>query len=325
MRLRLRRAGQVALAALVIPLGVVLSGRAVGAADAPEEVRGIFQTYCYNCHGQDGRDEGGFNYATDLPRLVSSKWVVPAKPAESRLFRMISDGLMPPRSDGDDAQGRPSRCPGPPRSRWPCCGRGSRRAPGPPPPPRRRRRHGRSCPTNALLGAVSEALNRLGPRDRRYARYFTIAHLANAGRNDDQLQSYRHGLAKLVNSLSWRRRITLPVPVDAAGTVLQIDLRDYGWTPDTWKAIVSFYPYDIRHKGPTAEAAATSTGAQPLVRGDWFLFAASRPPLYGRVLRLPATEPALAARNNVDVAADVRQDRVVARASTARACRGTTA
>jgi hypothetical protein len=162
-----------------------------------------------------------------------------------------------------------------------------------------------------LLNAVSEGLSQLSPRDRRYARFFTIAHLANAGRNDDQLQSYRHGLAKLLNGLSWRRGIALPVPVDAAGTVLRIDLRDYGWTPDTWNTIVSFYPYGVRHKGTTAETIATSTGSeQPLVRGDWFLFAAARPPLYDQVLRLPATEKALAARNNVDVAADIRQDRV---------------
>ena len=182
---------------------------------------------------------------------------------------------------------------------------------------------------DALLGPGSSRKPSSGSaRATGGTRYFTIAHLANAGRNDDQLQSYRHGLAKLVNSLSWRRRITLPVPVDAAGTVLQIDLRDYGWTPTPGRRSCRSTPTASATKGrrPRRRARPCQPAARkPLVRGDWFLFAASRPPLYDRVLRLPATEPALAARNNVDVAADVRQDRVVPPASTARECRGTTA
>jgi tetratricopeptide (TPR) repeat protein len=50
--------------------------------------------------------------------------------------------------------------------------------------------------------------------------------------------------------------------------------------------------------------------AQPHVRGDWFVAAASRPPLYHDILRLPATEGELEKSLRVDVREDVRQEKV---------------
>jgi hypothetical protein len=86
------------------------------------------------------------------------------------------------------------------------------------------------------------------------------------------------------------------VPVDPSGTVLQIDLRDLGWTPETWKTIVEHYPFGVRLEGAKATAVTTPTGSdEPFVRADLFLLAASRPPLYRLVLRLPETEKELAA------------------------------
>ena len=38
---------------------------------------------------------------------------------------------------------------------------------------------------------------------RRFLRYFSLAPIANAGAGDDELQTYRNALAKLLNSLSW--------------------------------------------------------------------------------------------------------------------------
>ena len=50
-------------------------------------------------------------------------------------------------------------------------------------------------------------LEQLPARQRRFTRYFTLTHLFNAGLSEDELQSYRHGLAKLVNSLSWGGKV----------------------------------------------------------------------------------------------------------------------
>ena len=49
-------------------------------------------------------------------------------------------------------------------------------------------------------------------------RYFTITHLYNAGWSKDELESYRIALSKLINSLSWGRRVIKPTPVDLEKT-----------------------------------------------------------------------------------------------------------
>src|SRR5205823_1082367 len=55
----------------------------------------------------------------------------------------------------------------------------------------------------------------------------------------------------------------------------------------------------------------TATGCRlPYVRADWFVAAASRPPLYHDVLRLPAAEPELQRLLRIDVAQNIRQERV---------------
>ena len=72
--------------------------------------------------------------------------------------------------------------------------------------------------------------------DRPFLRYYSIAHLYNAQVPSEELQGYRVGLSKLLNSFSWVPRITPPRPIGPAGAILRIDLRDYGWTPETWKS-----------------------------------------------------------------------------------------
>jgi hypothetical protein len=71
--------------------------------------------------------------------------------------------------------------------------------------------------------------------------------------------SYRHGLSKLVNSLSWGKRIVAPHTVDAERTILRIDLRDYQWNEKTWDAIlVAFFTTRRRLKHAPIGRAADS-------------------------------------------------------------------
>src|SRR5262249_42645988 len=48
----------------------------------------------------------------------------------------------------------------------------------------------------------------------------------------------------------------------------------------------------------------------PYARGDWFVAAASHPPLYHEVLELPLNEKELEKQLRVDVAGDIRSERV---------------
>src|SRR5207237_165844 len=61
-----------------------------------------------------------------------------------------------------------------------------------------------------ILKAIRTDLDKAKPRDRAFLRYFTLTHLHNAGLSGEEMQSFRHGLSKLVNSLSWENRILIP-------------------------------------------------------------------------------------------------------------------
>jgi WD40 repeat protein len=241
----------------------------------------VLRQHCAGCHGP-GRGKGGFDYVLDRDRLVARGQVVPGSPDGSPLVQRVRQGEMPP----------PRRPRLPPDAlavleRWVREGAVASSAGRPAAPV-----------TEADVARVVRTdLDNLPPRARHFARYLTLGHLAADGQ--DVLTTHRQAITKLVNSLSWHPRLTPPVAVDAASTVYRIDLRDHRWPALAWDRLAEAYPYR-----PAGEAPA----AQPYVRGDWFVSAASRPPFYHDLLGLPETERALERLLQVDVAADLRDD-----------------
>lgn len=121
----------------------------------------------------------------------------------------------------------------------------------------------------------------------------------------------QHALSKLVNSLSWGRKIAPPRAVDKEKTIFHIDLRAYRWNENIWDAIVAANPYHVKHETRDAAYCAAATScALPFVRGDWFVAAASRPPLYHTVLELPDTDKKLEVLLRVNVAENLRTKQV---------------
>jgi hypothetical protein len=162
-----------------------------------------------------------------------------------------------------------------------------------------------------LYRYIRDDLEKALETDRPFYRYFTITHLANAGLPEDGLQTYRLGLSKLVNSLSWRRSITVPTAVDPGRTILRIDMRDYEWKEAVWELILAEYPYRLIEPVASAQLCTVLTNCPlPHVRADWFVAAASRPPLYHRLLQLPPTAEELEEFFRVDAAGDIRKNRV---------------
>src|SRR5262249_28784329 len=97
------------------------------------------------------------------------------------------------------------------------------------------------------------------------------------------------------------------------GAVLQIDLRNYGWTLATWHEIAADYPYGDEPDGlaAVAERIEDLSGADPpYIRSDWFIAAASIPPLYHTILELPSTLAGL--EQLLDVHAEFDLDRNIA-------------
>jgi formylglycine-generating enzyme required for sulfatase activity/mono/diheme cytochrome c family protein len=285
---------------------------ALARAQTPQELAGKVKTIlaanCYRCHGDTGAAEGGMAYVTDLAKLVERKKVVPRNPAGSKLYKKIAseDDPMPPLTDDDNkpVTQRPSKAEIALVRQWIEAG-APVDAPAVAAAPR-------TFISDAdILAAIAKDLDSADDRARPFLRYFTITHLYNAGLSDDELQTYRGGLSKLVNSLSWGRHVIVPLALDAQKTIFRIDLRDYKWNEQTWRRILAANPYGVTFETAVARAVYGRTRCElPYVRADWFVFAASRPPLYHDVLELPVTDLELEKRLEVDVAEDIRTERV---------------
>lgn len=264
-----------------------------------KQAQAILKANCYRCHGQEGSSEGGFTFVLDAQRLRTGRKLVPGDGAQSQIYKKMKKDEMPP----EDEKPRPSAEDIAVIRKWIDAGA----------PDWNTIVQSRRWLSFAEMNeAIQADLNSAGERDRKYLRYFTLTHLYNAGWTDEELESYRLALSKLINSLSWGKRVIKPAPVDLARTIFRIDLRDYKWSERVWSRILGVYPYGvIDNRSPAFKYCAEATACPlPYVRGDWFVAAASRPPLYHEVLQLPASDRELEKQLHVDVEEDIRQERV---------------
>jgi hypothetical protein len=168
--------------------------------------------------------------------------------------------------------------------------------------------------TEHVLAAIRAHLEGLPQQERRFRRYFTLAHLHNDKTVPDRrLEQYRVALPALLRHLRPSGEANL-TPIDKEKTVLSLDLRSVGWDqpaewgrPVLWREILKAYPYGLLHSGaedPKVREAAKKIAKLcgedlPVVRLDWFLDAAGRAPLRKQLGpdtagRLPTVVTALA-------------------------------
>src|SRR5262245_48482968 len=262
-----------------------------------QQVKAIFAERCFQCHGLNGKAAKNI-FALDRARLILSRVVIPGD-AASPLLKAVESGAMPLGGPGLSAEEKAAVrgwiLAGAPD--WNTDDAGNRAF----------------ISESSLLSTIAEDLERTAPRDRSYIRYLSLAHLRNASTSEDELESHRLAIAKLVNSLSWRRVITTPAPIDAARTLLRIDLRDYLWTEAMWRRVLTDYPYALVL--PESERVARLSGEiVAYVRGDWFVAAASTPPLYHELLGLPHSVAEIERRLGVDTARQLAEEKHVIRA-----------
>jgi mono/diheme cytochrome c family protein len=268
-----------------------------GAALA-QQARAILENYCHRCHGAGGSNEGGFNFVLHRSKLIESDaYIAPGKPDDSYLYQRMAAGDMPPRGEEPRPSGEQIEI----VRRWIAAGAPEFAAAAP-----------RDFVTNEQIAAAMRAdLQQVAAREQKFVRYFTITNLYNAGFSEDELQTYRLALVKLLNSLSWNRNLVPLRPIDPQQTMFRIDLRDFDWNESIWNAIVDNNPYSVILPSADAIAVQQATGTLvPLVRGDWFVFAASKPPLYHKVLQLPDSLQGLETLLRVDVAGNIARERV---------------
>jgi mono/diheme cytochrome c family protein len=264
------------------------------------QVVALFEDRCHRCHGQGGSDEGGFNFVLSLDKLAEENaYVTAGNPEESYLFTRVSEGEMPPAGEGEplsEAELALVRS-------WIAAG-----ATGVEQTDARQ-----FVSTDDIFRAIRTDLLRNTPQeDRAFSRYYTLTHLYNAGLSQDELETYRLALAKLLNSLSWNDTLAVPKPVDPEGTILKVDLRDLDWTSANWDLVLSTDPYAVVSTSEAAQSCSEVTGCQvPMIRGDWFVARASKPPLYYQLLDLPDTLDGLQSRIPVDSRQNIASGKVV--------------
>jgi len=221
--------------------GVETSGEPGEDTVGPDEIKTMLTTHCAKCHGA-GAGAGGLQDITNLERLIADGRILPNKPEESPIFRRLTDksNPMPPLSEAS----RPSEKEIGEVQEWIQGGALTGED---------------ACdnqvipfdvPGDAFNGMIATMRNDIldqEDEDRPFIRYLTLTHLHNAGLCQRDLDLYRDGLAKAVNSLSIDSRLKRPTPVDPDKTIYRIDLRDYGWDRningadepirDVWEAV----------------------------------------------------------------------------------------
>ena len=276
-------------------------------ADAQENLAqqayAIFERNCLNCHGEYGA------YTEEIviehTALIETGAVVPRKPGASELYQRLIEKRLERRMP----LGQPPLTPAAVDTirRWILAGAPNWETP---------EQSGTFITPKEMLETIEKHVTSLAPFDRGFARYFTMAHLYNAGETAEALHAYQRALSKLVNSLSWGRKITNPRPIDPEETIFYIDLRDYEWEIGTnrWTQIEAEYPYEIDFNAPTQTALREKlTNLRealncevPFIHVDWFLATASLPPLYHDILNLPETDHELETRLEVNVVENIR-------------------
>ena len=277
---------------------------AVAQQNIARQAYAIFQQNCLNCHGPHGAYTEQI-VIDSAAGLIASGAVVPGNPIESELYTRL---LLQ-----DPAKRMPLGQPPLPANailtigNWIKAGAADWETP---------QRESSFITPEDMLGRIERHVNSLSAFDRRFARYFTMTHLYNAGETTEALHAYQRALSKLVNSLSWGREVIPLQPIDSAETIFYIDLRDYEWEigSNRWTQIEAKYPYHIDFNAPSQKRQQetlkrlrqTMDCEVPFIHVDWFLATASLPPLYHDILDLPKTDRELESRLEVNVAENIR-------------------
>ncbi len=269
-------------------------------SELAKHVEKVLRANCYRCHGEEGASEGGFNFVLNLDKLAHTV-VTPGNLRESTLWERISardENAMPPPGE----KPRPSPTEIATIKSWIEAGAHV--------PALAKAREWIS--NDAIVKYILADVRQASERSRRFLRYFTLTHLYNAGVSEDEMQTYRNAFTKLINSLSWNKSLVTPQPLDPARTVFRIDMRDLNWATEAWEAIEKTNPYFLTLNTPDAKECNEATQSHmPFVRIDWFVFAASKPPLYHTLLQIPSTDTELEQMLRVNADADIEQEKVM--------------
>lgn len=284
--------------------------------DESQKVMAIFKANCSKCHKGAGSEGGDFDVLDSSTMTVARNgekpYIIPGKPEESYLLSRINKGSMPPK----DASVRPSDEEKKIITEW--IKKGAK-------PFANNEKKPPYINWLSILKSVRDDLRERDPEDIKYTRYFSLVNLSNNQKvTADDIRMYRAALSKALNSLSWRRNIVLPRPIDENQLIFAIDVRKLDWDINAvkvWKTITNYYPYGLTFESRNSETAdefykvnteiCKLTDCEiPIVRADWFVYNATKPPLYHSILQIPFYAAELEKKLGVDVYTNFERNEV---------------
>jgi Domain of unknown function (DUF4384) len=160
----------------------------------------------------------------------------------------------------------------------------------------------------AIVTAIAADLDQQQEHRRKGMRYITLSNFYNHCVEETDMVRYRQGVVKLLNSLSRNSDVLKLHTIDPEKTIIAFNLDDLDWTEADWNRIIGTYPYAMKPDASVYDTVASVTGTPlPWIRGDWFGFTASRPPLYYDLLKLPASFAELEKSADVDIKSDIEK------------------
>lgn len=264
------------------------------------EARAVLKAHCYRCHSARSSTPHKFD-VSDHKTLVNpvplgtakEQYVKPGDPKGSRLYRAVAgdENGANARMPQIGSQERTHFGPGQREiiREWIEIGAPAFALPG---------KDRAFISTKDTLKAVLAHVRKTDPADRKYMRYFTFTNLHNTPElSDEELAGYRAAFSKVLNSLTWASAIITPEVVDAdTKTVLAVNLKELDWhRTNLWEAVFQAYPYGLKYTEYDEDAELRNLDRSirqeseqsltlTVIRGDWFISTASRPPLYHGLL-----------------------------------------
>ena len=120
--------------------------------------------------------------------------------------------------------------------------------------------------------------------------YVTIDHLSKDGQQNETMDVVRKGLVKVLNSVSMAPTIVNLQAIDAGKTVYRVNLADFKQAGALGRIKSAAYAQDN----------VSTVGSATVVKGDWLVFALSRPEVYDPIMKLPQLGRMLDAQLGVD-------------------------
>lgn len=146
----------------------------------------------------------------------------------------------------------------------------SRLDPGQPAADNRQRLQSVAVPSD---GEVDAMIGRAGGS----GDFISVAHLSKGGTSAD-LEVYRYGVTKALNSVSTNPQIIRLQPVDPAETVYRFNAAEFKLGAAEMNAILA---------APGAQQGIRQVGAARVFKADWLVYAVTRPEIYDRIMRIP--------------------------------------